>query len=115
MENKAQEIIEHLRTHKGPRREHIADLAEWASWWHGGQTSPLYSFASTQKLVCNHHINQGDYLSEIDTCIRSNPPQRERDALDALWKFFEASCCDWEEATDNDHDHMLTPDDYARP
>ncbi len=35
--------------------------------WHGGISSPLYSFASTRKIHSEHH--RDDILDEINECI----------------------------------------------
>ncbi len=40
---------------------------ETAFSWHGGISSPLYSFASTRKIHSEHH--RDDILDEIDECI----------------------------------------------
>jgi len=115
----AEEITHYLKAHGGPHQDHVLTLAEWASHYHGGQGSALYSFASTRKLVCNSRIDQGYYLSEVEKDLENSgqfdDPEESRAVLGALKAFFEAACCDWDTARDEEHDHTLNPSDYIRP
>lgn len=56
-----------------------------ASSWHGGQWSPLYSFASTG--VIHHNISK--YLKEIDTCLNGDITDSQRNELEDLKEYFE--------------------------
>lgn len=117
---RAEDITRYLRAHGGPHEDHVLELAEWASHYHGGQLSPLYSFASTRKLVCSHRIDQAEYLAEVEADLRNartfDDPEESRAVLGALKTFFEVACCDAEKAQDDEHehDHALDPSDYIR-
>lgn len=115
---RAQEITRYLRTHNGPHEDQVLDLAEWASHYHGGQTSGLYSFGSTRKLTCNWRMDQADYLREVEGGLKDigqfDDPEEAKAVLEALKAFFEVACCHWEKAQDEEHDHVLTPSQYVR-
>lgn len=47
----------------------MASLIDTAYGWHGGQSSPLYSFASTGGTVHSEE-HRGDLAREIARCLR---------------------------------------------
>ncbi len=62
---------------------------ETAFNWHGGISSPLYSFASTRKLHSENH--RDDVLDEIDKCIyivlhqeQTDPEENDLDNLQSM-------------------------------
>jgi hypothetical protein len=58
-----------------------------ASDWHGGQTSPLYSFASTAGEI---HFDKEAYLKEINSCYApAIDTEVILEELDSLKEFFE--------------------------
>lgn len=57
--------------------------ASIAASWHGGQSSALYSFASTGKLFL---YLANEYLCETAVCMAKTPTQAKE--LIQLWTFF---------------------------
>lgn len=60
---------------------HIDDLRRVASEWHGGQSTPLYTFASSGAVV-------GGVAEEIEACLETASPE-DRAELKQLLEFVE--------------------------
>lgn len=62
---------------------------EIASWWHDGQWSPLYAFASTGTTACDR-FSLDDLMGEVRDCLpHAEEPKTERE-LASLLAYLEA-------------------------
>ena len=68
----------------------IGEARKLAEGWHGGQTSPLYSFASTGVI----HFDYWDYSREIKQCLRELSYDQRADEMQllALLLWFNEHC-----------------------
>lgn len=82
------------------------DLRRVASEWHGGQTCPLYAFASTGSIAWDLDITVNRIIGNPH---KHTVSPRDREALEAILALAEAAELEWIKANPNAEDF---PDYY---